>query len=259
MSNIKKDIGFVFDFAKDDIKTRYAGSRLGFLWAFIQPAVTIIMYWFVFQVGFGSKPVNGAPYIIWLASGLTAWFMVSDGISSSVSSLLEYKYLVKHVVFNIRIIPVIKVISVMFVQIFLILFMIVLCALMGYHPSLMTFQLLYYLLYAFVFVTAIAYFLSAAYVFFKDIAQLVGVALQLVFWFTPIVWNIEGMPLIVKIVSRFNPFFYIVRGYRDSFINQLPFWEYGFMNLFFWMIAIGFLIFSIAFFEKCMDHFADVI
>lgn len=259
MNDFTEDIRFLLVFARDDIKNKYAGSRLGIMWAFFMPAITIVMYWFVFQVGFGSQPVNGVPYIIWLASGLIAWFMLSDGISVSITSLLEYRYLVKHVVFNIRIIPIVKVIGVIFVQLFLVLFMLVICALMGYYPDLITLQLFYYISYAFVLVTGISYFLSAANVFLRDIAQMVGVALQFIFWFTPIVWNVDTMPQVVKNISQFNPFFFIVRGYRDTFVNDTPFWEYGLFNVFFWVIALVVFVFGKAFFERCQDHFADVI
>ena len=257
--SIWRNKGLLWNLTKKDLKQRYIGSYLGILWAFIQPTITVGIFWFVFQVGFGSKPVNGVPYIIWLASGLIAWFMISDGISGSVAGLYEYKYLVKHVVFNIRIIPVVKVISVMFVQAFLIVFTLILSALMGYYPSVLTFQIVYYLVYSFILMTGVAYFISAAYVFLRDIAQIVGIALQLIFWFTPIVWNIETMPEIVKMISQWNPIFYIVRGYRDSFFNHVPFWSYGFYNIFFWIVALAILAFSKAFFERCTDHFADVI
>ena len=47
----------IFNLAKNDFKTKYAGSYLGIIWAFVQPVVTILLYWFVFQVGFRSRPL----------------------------------------------------------------------------------------------------------------------------------------------------------------------------------------------------------
>ena len=60
----------IYELARDDFKLRFAGSRLGAVWGFIQPLVTIFLYWFVFQVGFRSTDASGRiPYILWLKIG----------------------------------------------------------------------------------------------------------------------------------------------------------------------------------------------
>ena len=74
----KTDWQFIFQFAADDFRNKYAGSLMGAAWAFIQPLMTIVIYWFIFQVGFGSKPVGGYPFILWLISGLIPWFFISE-------------------------------------------------------------------------------------------------------------------------------------------------------------------------------------
>ena len=51
---------------RKDLKQRYLGSYLGVLWAFIQPTITVCIFWFVFQVGFKSIPVDNFPFILWL-------------------------------------------------------------------------------------------------------------------------------------------------------------------------------------------------
>ena len=48
----------LWDLTKKDLKQRYIGSYLGILWAFIQPTITVFIFWFVFQVGFKSMPVD---------------------------------------------------------------------------------------------------------------------------------------------------------------------------------------------------------
>lgn len=74
-SIIKPQLKLIFELAKNDFKTRYAGSYLGMFWAFIQPFMTIAVYWFVFEVGFrsGSRP-DGTPFILWLTCGMIPWF-----------------------------------------------------------------------------------------------------------------------------------------------------------------------------------------
>ena len=113
---LKKNRKLIFSLAKNDFKTRFAGSYLGIFWAFVQPVVTILVYWFVFQVGFRSGTVAEFPFVLWLTAGLVPWFYFSEALMGATSSLLEYSYLVKKVVFNIDILPVIKVLSALFVN-----------------------------------------------------------------------------------------------------------------------------------------------
>ena len=147
---MKNNISFVSQFAIDDFKTKYAGSILGFFWAFVQPVITVIIYWFIFQVGFKNSDVDGYPFILWLVSGLLPWFFVSDSITNATSSLVEYSYLVKKVLFNINILPIARVVSVFFVQLFLIGFSGILFVVYGQMPRVYWLQLIYYIIYMFV-------------------------------------------------------------------------------------------------------------
>ena len=60
----------VLSLAKNDFKTKYAGSYLGIVWAFIQPIVTILVYWFVFSVGLKAGTVSDYPFVLYLVSGI---------------------------------------------------------------------------------------------------------------------------------------------------------------------------------------------
>ena len=64
-----------YSLVRNDFRTRYNGSAFGVVWGFIQPLVTVMVYWFVFQVGLraGARP-DGTPYILWLICGMVPWF-----------------------------------------------------------------------------------------------------------------------------------------------------------------------------------------
>ena len=82
----------IFKLAKNDFKTKYAGSYLGIIWAFVQPVTTILLYWFVFQVGFRTPSIGDYPFVLWLTAGLVPWFFFSDAWNGGTSSLLEYSF-----------------------------------------------------------------------------------------------------------------------------------------------------------------------
>jgi len=110
----------IFSLAKNDFKTKYAGSYLGIIWAFIQPIITVLIYWFVFQVGFKSAPMKDFPFVLWLIAGIIPWFFFQESLMNATNSLLEYSYLVKKVVFKVSVLPLVKIISALFVHIFFI-------------------------------------------------------------------------------------------------------------------------------------------
>ena len=155
----------VFSLAKNDFKTKYAGSYFGTVWAFIQPIVTICVYWFVFGLALRNGADRGVPFVLWLVAGLVPWFFIQEGLTGGTASLLEYNYLVKKVVFNIRILPVVKVFSAVFVHCFFIVIILVIYTCMGYPPDLYALQLIYYSFCTFMLILGITYLTSSVVVF----------------------------------------------------------------------------------------------
>ena len=260
--NIKNkinDVAFIWQFAMDDFKAKYAGSVLGGIWAFLQPIITIILYWFIFQLGFKSQPVKDFPFILWLIAGLVPWFFISDAVSNATASMIEYSYLVKKVLFNINILPLAKIISSLLVHIVLIIFVMIVYACWGYFPDIYYLQIPIYLIYMTILITGIVYLTATLYVFFKDVIQIVSIALQIVFWLTPIVWELDVMPGVARKVLAFNPVYYIVNGYRNIFVYKQWFSENVLMISYYWGIAILLLAIGVKLFGKCKDHFADVL
>ena len=117
---MKEKIKLVWNLAKNDFKSRFAGSYFGVIWAFVNPIVTILLYWFVFEKALNAgaqitKAGINVPFVLWLIAGMIPWFYFSEAWSSGTNSLIEYSYLVKKVVFDIRCLPVIKIISSSFI------------------------------------------------------------------------------------------------------------------------------------------------
>lgn len=252
--------------AKDDFKKKFAGSYLGVIWAFIQPVITVLVYWFVFEKALGAGSQIGkdgilVPYVLWLVAGLVPWFFFSDALSSGTNTLVDYSYLVKKVVFRIEILPLVKVISASFVHIFFICFAILLSACYGYFPDLYVLQAVYYTFCMAVLVCGLIYITSPVVVFFRDLSQIVNIILQIGIWMTPIMWNfgaIQFSPVVMKIL-RLNPMFYIVQGYRDAFINKVGFWEYPGLTCYFWVFTLVMLWIGKKVFRRLKPHFADVL
>ena len=257
--DIIKDRKMLWRLAKNDLRGRFAASFLGGTWAFIQPLVSLLVMWFVFQVGFKSAPVSGIPFIVWLAPAQLVWSFFSEALISGTNCLMEYSYLVKKVNFRVSLLPLIKIISSMFIHAFFILFIFFLLAVNNIAFSIYNIQVLYYWFCTCFLLVGMCWLLSAIAPFVKDVVNIVGVLMQVGFWVTPIFWSPDNMTPFVQNVLKINPMFYICRGYRDAFVDHVWFWERGMTNLIFWMIAIVFFIAGASLFHKLRPQFADVL
>ena len=254
--------------AKNDFKQKFAGSYLGTIWAFVNPIITVLVYWFVFEraLNVGSQSTKAGiaiPFVLWLIAGLVPWFFFSEVLASGTGAMIEYNYLVKKVVFKIDVLPVVKAISSLFVHLFFIVFTIIIYSCYGYFPTLYTLQIIYYSFCMFVLSVGIIYALSAIMVFFRDMAQIVGVLLQIGMWMTPIMWNMDAManriPGWAMVILKANPMYYIVNGYRDALYNGMWFWERPGMTAYFWVFTAIVVMAGMAIFRRLQNHFADVL
>ena len=250
----------------NDFKTKFAGSYLGIIWAFVQPVITILVYWFVFEKGMKPAAIRDAagtevPYVLWLIAGMVPWFFFSDALSGGTRALLDYSYLVKKVVFKIDILPIVKIVSAVFVHLFFLAFAVLLYTLYGYYPDVYTLQVLYYSICLFVLVMGISYLTSAVVVFFRDLNQVINIVLQVGVWVTPIMWDFNDLGLsgILTKILKLNPLFYIVQGYRDSLINKVAIWQHPVLTLYFWVFTIVVFFLGTRLFKKLQVHFADVL
>jgi len=254
----------IWKLARNDFKKRYAGSTMGRVWAFIQPIVTVGMYYCIFGIIFPARAqlaASGvkAPYVVWLTAGLIPWFYFSEAIGGGTSALIEYNYLVKKVVFKISILPIIKVIAATFIHAFFVLLLLVLYFVFHFSPSLYLIQLIYYSFCMFFLALAISYSTCAIVVFFRDLSQIIGILLQVGMWATPIMWEIGVIPEKYRIIFKLNPVFYIINGYRSALFEKQWFFEDFYSTMFFWITAA--IIFGVGalIFKRLKPHFADVL
>ena len=251
----------VLSLAKNDFKTKYAGSYLGIVWAFIQPIVTILVYWFVFSVALKAGTVSDYPFVLYLVSGIVPWFFFQDALNGGTNALIEYNYLVKKVVFKISILPIVKIISALFVHVFFVVFALILCACYGYTPSLYTLQIIYYSICTFLLVLGLVYATSAIVIFFRDLTQIISIFLQVGVWLTPIMWDINMLsshPWLIKLF-KLNPMYYVVTGYRDSMLGHVGIWNHASWTIYFWVVTILLFGLGSVIFKRLKPHFADVL
>lgn len=251
----------IWKLAKNDFKKRYAGSYMGAVWAMAQPVVTVLMYYIVFEKVMGNpgRGDAGVPFVLFLTAGLVPWFYFSEALNSGTNALLEYSYLVKKVVFKISILPIIKIIAASFIHVFFVAVLLIVAACYGYYPTIYTLQLVYYSACLFVFVLALSYSTCAIVVFFKDLSQIISIALQIGMWATPILWDIDSLNSTWVTILKINPLVYVVNGYRSAVYERQWFWQDFFSTMYFWIFTVVLFGIGAAVFKRLKVHFADVV
>ena len=253
----------IWKLAKNDFKKRYAGSYLGAVWAMAQPVVTVAMYYVVFDKIMGNASPrlgNGTevPYVLFLTAGLVPWFYFTEALNNGTNALMEYNYLVKKVVFKISILPIIKIIAATFIHAFFVCILLLVAAIYGYYPTVYTLQIFYYSACLFIFVLALSYSTCAIVVFFRDLSQIISIALQIGMWATPILWNLNDLDPTWTFIVKLNPLVYIVNGYRSAIYEHEWFFQDFFSTMYFWIVTVVLFGIGALIFKRLKVHFADV-
>ncbi len=245
---------------KNDFKKQYLGSYLGLIWAFIQPLMFMLVIWVVFEIGFRTgTTTEGTPFFLWLMFGMIPWFFISNALVSGTSAIVGNDFLVKKVAFRVSILPLVTIGSSLIIHLGLVIFLVIVFLLYGFSPSIYWLQLPYYMLCSVMLVLGISWATSAVMVFAKDIGHFMNVIIQMGFWATPIFWNIDKVPAQYQYLVKLNPVYYIVEGYRDTFINHIWFWENQNVTLYFLIITTILFILGAIIFKKLRPHFGDVL
>jgi len=262
LKSIFQNKKLLIELTKNDFKQRFVGNFLGIFWAFIQPAVSVLVMWFVFQVGFKSQPIGNMPFILWLVAGMFPWFFFADGLQNGTNAIMTNSFLIKKVVFRASLLPIIPLSSALVVHVFFILVMFGMFVYYGFMPQLYWLQIIYYLFATYVLMLGLTWLTSSVVVFFKDMGQLVGIVIQIGFWATPIFWSMTRIPQKYHVFIELNPMVYIIQGYRNSMIHHKWFWSNTHllhMTLYFWGITAVIFILGAFTFRRLRPHFADVL
>lgn len=249
----------LMELARNDFRARHKGSLLGTLWAFAQPVLTIVLYLFIYQVGLRRADTDGVPFVLWLIVGITPWFFFTDALSAMTTSLVEYKFLVKKVVFEVTIIPAIKLLSSIFVAAVVWVIVLIILAVAGYPPSLAWLQLPYYFLAVTALAAGLGLLTSAITPFFRDLSQIVAVAVQFGVWLTPVLWPLSNAPARLRPILELNPVHYVIQGMRDALLLGRPFWHHPLLTAYFWIFVLAANVIGLRVFGRLRPHLADVL
>ena len=256
MSTIKELYAYrqmIFSLVKKDLRGRYKGSVLGFLWTFINPLFQLIVYTIVF-----SKILrNDIPrYYLYLFVALIPWIFFSSSITVGAASIISQKDLVKKIYFPRMVIPISYVTScfVNMLLCFIVIFAVIIVTGAGVNfLALLTLPVI--MIVEYIFALGMAMIASAVTVYFRDLEHILGIIAMAWMYLTPVVYSKKIVPDRYLPLFNLNPMTHIIDCYRTVlYEKQVPD-----LTALLWAAGLGvfFLIFGAFVFNKLQRHFAE--
>jgi len=219
-------VSFIIELTKRDFVERFAGSVLGAVWAFIWPLVTLFIYIIIFGKLMGGRLPGSADiysYSIYLSVGLIPWTNFANSISRSTTVFLDKKHIISKVKISLPSLLVFinlsEAVTFVITSCFLVLFLVI--SDYTFTSRILLVPFIYYLQQLLAFGLGLLF--ATLTVFIRDLKEMVGITLQLWFWFTPIIYVVGILPEFVKKIMVYNPVYIIIESYQRIFVfNDYP-------------------------------------
>lgn len=239
-----------------DLRGRYKGSVLGFLWNFITPFMQMAVYILVFSTIFRAGIED---YAIFLIAGLTPWILFSDSMAEGSGVMVANCELLKKIYFPRAVLPLALLLSKTVNFLIMLVIVLIITVAVG-HPlsieALLFLPIALFLLMCFI--MGLLLFLSSLNVFLRDIQYITTVVLLVLVWLTPImyVWHSIDNALL-EFILTYNPLTYFIELFHDIiYWGTIPSLEYLGITA---LLAAVSLAVGIFVFNKLQYRFAEVL
>lgn len=254
LQELSKHRALVLALAGRELKGRYRGSLLGFLWTFLNPLLLLSVYALVFSVYFRVQMHN---YAVFMFTGLLPWIFFSQGLMEGTGAITDGGSLVTKVLFPQQVLPAVKVLAnfINFLLSLPILAGFLLATHQGLHLTWVAFPLVALVHLWFTF--ALALLLSALNVFMRDTRHILTNLMTLWFFLTPVLYPLTQVPEKYHVLVFLNPAAIFTLAYQDLIFHGVwPRWDLlGAMAL----LSLALLFVAVTIFEHYKEYFAEKI
>ena len=239
-----------------DIKLRYKQTALGIVWVVLQPLIAALIFAAIFG-RLAKLPSDGAPYLLFVFCGLTAWNYFSQALQRAGNSLVSNAQLVSKIYFPRLLIPLAHTLAVLVDFVVMLLVLFVMMAIYHVAPSIRILALPVFLLLATLTATGVALWFSALGVKYRDFMYALPFLVQVWMYASPVVYPMSLIPARWQLWFALNPATGFIEGFRWSVLGTGAFDQ----RLLLITIAVSIVSFlsGTFFFRRVERSFADVI
>lgn len=220
---------FIFSSIQAEFRTRFTRSSLGGLWMIIHPLSQVLIFSFILSGLMAARLpgiTNRYSYAIYLMAGTLAWSLFSDIVTRCLNVFIDNGNLLKKMIFPKICLPLILIGNALVSNILLLGAIIVVFFLLGHVAGVQLVFMPLLMLILLAFATGLGLCLGVLNVFIRDIGQIVPILLQIGYWFTPIVYLSDIIPLRYRPLLALNPLYGIVSSYQNVLVfGKAPNWS----------------------------------
>ncbi|MDE5582114.1 MAG: ABC transporter permease [Ruminococcus sp.] len=243
----------IFSLVRKDLRGRYKGSFLGFMWTFINPLLQLIVYTVVFSL---ILKTDTERYYLYLFVALIPWIFFSSSLTGGASSVVAQKDLIKKIYFPRQVIPISYVTS-CFVNMllsFIVVFAVVIFSGNGINPlALLCLPVIMFAEYILALGTALI--ASSVTVYFRDLEHILGIISMALMYMTPIMYDKAIVPENLLPIFNLNPMTHIIECYRAVLYYRTVPELSGLLSSF--VLGSVFLVAGHFLFIRLQRHFAE--
>jgi len=259
LRNFLRHRDLLWQMVGNDLKGRYVGSVLGLFWSVVHPLVQISIYTLIFSKIMGARlGENASPYAfsVYLCAGMLPWVTCAEVMSRCTGVFWENATLVKKIAFpKVLLYAYVVTAAATNLAIMLIMFLVFLWWVSELPALIPLVTWMPFLVLQLMFATGIGFITSVLNVFFRDVAQITAVFIQLWFWLTPIVYVPDILPLPVLSLLRYNVMARFTSVHHALILRgELPRVEEG---IFLLGVSIGTLVLGLACFRALRRRIPD--
>jgi lipopolysaccharide transport system permease protein len=237
---------FVLSSIRNDLRARFARSKLGGLWMVIHPLAQVLIFALILSEVLAAKLPgvdNKYAYALYLMAGSLCWTLFSEAIMRSLTLFIDNGELMKKMAFPRVCLPLIAGGSALLNNILLLAAILAVFAVLGHYPNHHALWLPVLMGLTLFFGMGLGLVLGVMNVFMRDIGQVVPVVLQALFWLTPIVYSIDILPERFHHWFKLNPLYPLVTSYQKVLVfGESPMWGalawLALMGVVTWLVAL---------------------
>ena len=214
---------FILTSIRAEFKARLARSRLGAAWFILHPLAQAAIFAIVLsEVMPGRLPGvdDKGAFAIYLIAGLAAWSLFAEIVNRCMTVFVEYAPTLRRIAFPRLCLPVIVGGSALINHGFLLVALVIVCALLGHSPGIAMAAIPIGIALIALFGFGLGVFLGVLNVFSRDVSQGFAIVMQFWFWFTPIVYSVEILPTQFRFIAEFNPMTPLVAIYQQAVLHN---------------------------------------
>lgn len=217
---------FIISSIKTELRTKFIRSRLGGLWMILNPLAQVLIFAFILSAVLSAKLPgidNQYAYAIYLMAGILGWSLFAEIVNRCLTLFIDNGNILKKLSFPKIALPLIVTGSALVNNLLLFVAILAIFGVLGHPPGIALIWLPVLMVVTIALAVGLGLGLGVLNVFMRDIGQVVPVIMQLMFWFTPIVYMIKIIPEQYRGWLVLNPLIPIVTGYQDVLLyNRTP-------------------------------------